>query len=102
MPPKLTRPRRSSGSSPAIVKIFPGTAKHISGCSVKRTAHGQDLPQSNSTIIRRHPTMPVRMKSRPSQADHGALGEIFILKTSAGQDDILIAGVPGDLEDHFH
>jgi len=46
---------------------------------------GNDLSQRNPAVVRRHALMPIRTKTFRLQTPHRALGEVTILKTTAGK-----------------
>src|ERR1035437_9643547 len=91
MPPKLILPMRDNGSSPVMLSIFPGMARHIFDLRftiydfMLRTKGGNDLTESNPTIVWRNALMPIRLESFRSQSPHRPFGQITILKTAAAQ-----------------
>lgn len=54
---------------------------------VQRASHGDNLPQRDSAIIRRHALMPIRLETFIFQPIYRALRQVAILKTSAAQSD---------------
>src|SRR6266498_344799 len=100
-PPKFTSPARRIGSSPSTLTIFPGTARHIRSLLSQGSRRRDYLSQRNSAVIRRDALMPVRPEAFVSQTPDGALGQIVVLKTSAGQRHSLFAPAPRDGADVF-
>src|SRR5579883_1514873 len=97
MPPKLTRPVRHNPSGSPMLRILPGTARHIGTLLVARRRH--DLPQCNTSVIRRYALVPEWAEPRGAQAAYGLLRQIRILETAARQDDLLPAHVHGHAHD---
>src|SRR5262245_43560725 len=100
-PPKFTFPARRIGSSPSMLMIFPGTARHIRSLLSQGSRRRDYLSQRDAAVIRRDALMPVGSKAFISQTSDGAFGQIFILKTSAGQRHSLFAHAPRDSDDHL-
>src|SRR5579859_7816224 len=107
MPPKLTLPVRVSSSSPLMLIIFPGTARHMGVCSLVRVARtivdgcGGDLAGRDSTVVGQDALMPVWVETFGCQALDGMFGQVAILETAARQDDPLLADAPSYANDHL-
>src|SRR5262245_9874255 len=60
------------------------------------------LSQRDAAVIRRDTLMPIRTKALVSQTADDAFGQVFVLKTSAGQRHFLFAHAPRDGDDVFN
>jgi hypothetical protein len=67
-----------------------------------RSHRGENLPQCNSAIIWRYALMPIDAKAFGLESLHCALGQITILKTSAGQRNLPFTHVPRNFYGRFH
>src|SRR5262249_40595312 len=70
----------------------------LSQCSRRRDY----LSQRDAAVVRRNALMPVRAKAFFSQPPDSAFGEVFVLKTSAGQNYFLFTHAPRDGDDAFN
>src|SRR5262245_59870871 len=108
MPPKFTFPSRNIGSAPSMVTIFPGIARHIpfipfSMLAPPRFSRRRDyLSQRDAAVVRRNALMPVRAEAFCQQPHDSAFGEVFVLKTSAGQNYFFFTHAPRDGDDAFN
>src|SRR5258708_21283558 len=106
MPPKLTLPVRVSGSSPLMLIIFPGTARHIIVCSSVRASRlifdgcGGLLAGRDSAVVVRDALMAVRAEAFGAQALNGVVGKVAILETAARHEVPLFANAPVHGDDH--
>jgi len=62
---------------------------------------GYDLPEGNATIIWRLALVPVCSKAFSLKPAHGALGEVTILKTTARENNMLLANALGHFNNCF-
>src|SRR5262245_37325483 len=108
MPPKFTFPSRNIGSSPSMLTIFPGTARHIpftpfSMLAPPRFSRRRDyLSQRDAAVVRRNALMPVRAVAFFPQPPDSAFDEVSVLKTSDGKSYFLFTHSPRDCDDAFH
>src|SRR4051812_43697592 len=105
MPPKSTLPVRESGSSPAMLGIFPGMAKHMLSfacCLLRVAKRRSDLAEGDAAIIGWDALMPKRIKVFFAKPTNQTLCEIAALKASTRYRDLLFADSFRNLNHAFH
>src|SRR5271166_5065056 len=76
---------RVSGSSPLMLRTFPGMARHMVLFQVEIVSRRKNLSERDAAVIRRHALMPVWLEFFRAQPRHGAFSEVTVLKTAAAQ-----------------